>query len=253
MIDIHAHILPGIDDGAKDEQEAILMARAAVEEGITAIIATPHHANGRYDNPGHEIKNRIHAFNLMLKDHGISLKVQPGQEVRIHQGLLEALEQGQTITLSESKYLLLELPSSFVPPYTEEMIHELRVLGITPIIAHPERNAELAASPSILMRLLERGALTQLTSHSVDGLFGRKLQKLCLEWCRQGMVHLISSDAHNVNDRPFALNKAYSVISSHVNDTVVAELKDNSERLISQLEIRTLHPVLLSKKWWKLW
>ncbi|MBP1154431.1 MULTISPECIES: CpsB/CapC family capsule biosynthesis tyrosine phosphatase [unclassified Paenibacillus] len=253
MIEMHTHILPGIDDGAKDEQEAILMAHAAVEEGISVIIATPHHANGRFINPGNEIKNRVHAFNMMLKQNRISLKVLPGQEVRIHQGLLEDLEQGNTILLSESNYLLLELPSSRIPSYTEEMIHELRVLGITPIIAHPERNAELAASPSILMRLLDRGALTQLTSHSVDGLFGRKLQKLSLEWCRQGMVHLISSDAHNVDGRPFGLSKAYSVISSQVNDTVMAELKDNSERLINQLEIRTLSPVLLSKKWWKIW
>lgn len=253
MIEMHTHILPGIDDGAKDDEEAIRMAHAAAEEGISVIIATPHHANGRYDNSGKQIKTRVHDFNMALKQHRVSLKVLPGQEVRIHQGLLEDLEQGNTIPLSESQYLLLELPSSHIPSYTEDIIHELRVLGITPIIAHPERNAELAASPSLLMRLVERGALTQLTSHSVDGRFGRKLQKLCLAWCRQGMVHLISSDAHNMNDRPFGLSKAYSVISSQVNETVTAELKDNSERLINQLEIRTLSPVLLGKKWWKIW
>ncbi|MGG1598641.1 MULTISPECIES: tyrosine-protein phosphatase [Paenibacillus] len=253
MIDIHTHILPGIDDGAQDEQEAILMARAAVQEGIKAVIATPHHANGRYDNPGHEIQKRTQALNLALSEHRIALEVLPGQEVRIHQGLLEDLEQGKIITLSGSKYLLLELPSGMVPSYTEEMIHELIVLGITPIIAHPERNAELASSPSVLMRLLERGALTQLTSHAVDGRFGRKLQKLCLEWCRQGMVHMISSDAHNINDRPFGLKNAYAAISAHLNETLAEELKDNTERLISRLEIRTLQPVLLNRKWWKLW
>lgn len=253
MIDIHTHILPGIDDGAMDEQEAVLMARAAVEEGIAVILATPHHASGRYDNPGQEIKKRVQALNLVLNGQEIPLKILPGQEVRIHQGLLEDLEQGNTIALADSNYLLLELPSGYVPPYTEEIIHELRVLGITPIIAHPERNAELAASPSALMRLLERGALTQLTSHSVDGRFGRKLQKLCLQWCRQGMVHLISSDAHDISDRPFGLNQAYSLISSQVSDKAAAELKENAERLISRLEIRALQPVLLGRKWWKLW
>ncbi|WP_159882501.1 tyrosine-protein phosphatase [Paenibacillus puerhi] len=254
MIDIHTHILPGIDDGAVDEEQAVRMAQAAEQEGISTLIATPHHANGKYSNPGAHIRQDVDTLNHLLEARGVGVKVLAGQEVRLNRELLEDLQAGGTIGLHDTPYLLLELPSSDVPAYAEEMIHELRLLNRIPIIAHPERNAVLAADPDKLARLIEVGALSQLTSHSVNGAFGRKLQKLCLDWCAQGLAQFISSDAHNLENRAFGLKQSYSLIAQECGATMAAYLSDNAHRLLHQEEIKFLAaPQGRRKQWWKIW
>ncbi|SDC03942.1 protein-tyrosine phosphatase [Paenibacillus sp. UNCCL117] len=254
MIDIHTHILPGIDDGAASEEQAVRMAQAAEQEGIRTLIATPHHANGKYSNPGLHIRQDVETLIRLFSARGVSVDVLPGQEIRIHRELLEELQEGVAIGLHDTPYLLLELPSSDVPAYTEEMIHELRILGHTPIIAHPERNAVLAADSDRLSRLIEAGALSQLTSHSVNGAYGRKLQKLCLEWCGQGLAQFISSDAHNLEHRAFGLKQAYSLIAQECGGTLSAYLSDNAHRLLQHEEIKFLTmPQAGRKRWWKIW
>ncbi|MGG2201550.1 tyrosine-protein phosphatase [Paenibacillus validus] len=253
MIDIHTHILPGIDDGAADERQALLMARAAEKEGIHTLIATPHHYNGKYTNPGGQVRHDVAKLNTLLEENAISVKVLAGQEVRIHRELLDELQSGHAITLHDTAYLLLELPTADVPAYTEEMIHELRLMNRIPIIAHPERNAVLAASPDKLARLIDLGALAQLTSHSVNGAFGRKLQKLCFAWCEQGLAHFISSDAHNVDSRAFALRQAYSLVAEQCGEAKVDYFTENARRIIHNEEVPVLAPQAHKKKWWSFW
>lgn len=253
MIDIHTHILPGIDDGAADERQAILMAHAAEKEGIHTLIATPHHYNGKYTNPGEQVRRDVAKLNRLLAENAISVKVLTGQEIRIHRGLLDELESGGAITLNDTNYLLLELPTAEVPSYTEEMIHELRLMNRIPIIAHPERNAALAASPDKLARLIELGALAQLTSHSVNGAFGRKLQKLCFEWCGQGLIHFISSDAHNLDSRAFALRQAYSLAAAQCGEAFVSYITENANKIIYNEEVPVLLTHAPKKKWWRFW
>ncbi|WP_281885440.1 tyrosine-protein phosphatase [Paenibacillus sp. YYML68] len=254
MIDIHTHILPGIDDGAANEEQALQMARAAVADGIHTLIATPHHYNGKYTNPGAMVRERVQALNALLQANGVDVQVLPGQEVRLNRELLDELQSGVTIGLHDTTYVLLELPSSDVPSYTEEMLHELLLMGRIPIIAHPERNAVLASDTEQLSRLIEAGALAQLTSHSINGVYGRKLQKLCFTWCKQGLIQFVSSDAHNVEHRAFHLRQAYEAVREQCGSDMTDYLMGNAERLVAGELVRVRTAAVASgRKWWKLW
>ncbi|WP_074084205.1 MULTISPECIES: tyrosine-protein phosphatase [unclassified Paenibacillus] len=237
MIDIHSHILPFMDDGAADWESALAMAQDAEKDGITTVVATPHHANGVYLNPAPGIGQAVAQLNEKLRQAGYQLQVLPGQEIRLYSELLNDLESGELLTLAGSRYILLEMPSSRVPRTMEETCHELIIQGFVPVIAHPERNAEVAADPSRLIRLIELGALGQLTAQSLAGTFGSKLQKLSLDLCRKNAVHMIASDAHDNRHRPFGLSEAYEVLSKELGKTSSDFFRQNSQRIIDNEEI----------------
>ncbi|WJH35578.1 tyrosine protein phosphatase [Paenibacillus aurantius] len=232
MIDIHCHILPGMDDGPEEMDQSVRMAELAVREGITAIVATPHHANGVYRNSASAIIQAVHTLNAVLADLDVNLEIIPGQEVRLTDRLLEDLEEGRLI-LQGNRYLLLELPASRLPSRLEETLHELRVLGITPIIAHPERNAVLAADPGLLEALIDKGALSQLTSHSLTGLFGSRIQKAALRFCDRDLVHFVASDAHDTEVRNNRLAPAYALLQKRLGDAAVERLRRNTELMLT--------------------
>ncbi|WP_410514268.1 tyrosine protein phosphatase [Paenibacillus sp. BR2-3] len=237
MIDIHSHILPFMDDGAADWEAALGMAQDAIRDGITTIIATPHHANGQYMNPAPSIEQAVKVMNERLRQLGNPLLVLPGQEIRVYGDLLNDLEHGQLLSLAGSRYILLEMPSSRVPRNMEEVCHELTIQGYVPVIAHPERNAEVAADPARLERLIEQGALGQVTAQSVAGVFGSKLQKLSLELCRKKLVHVVASDAHDSGHRPFGLSEAYRVLEKQLGTEVSGFFRENAEKIVGNKEI----------------
>lgn len=253
MIDIHSHILPSLDDGAADLQEAIGMAQAAVAEGIRTIIATPHHANGRYMSEASGVLQQVDAFNAILAESRIPLRVLPGQEIRVYGDLLDDFQQGKLLGLGNSSYILLEFPSSGVPEQIEELLHELRVLGLIPIIAHPERNAELARNPERLRSLIELGALSQVTSHSINGLFGKAVQQQALMMCRTNLAHFIASDAHNLSHRAFGLKQAYRRIEELLGAEYVSYFLANAEAVGNSNYIEIWQPRLEKKKWFQFW
>ncbi|SFF15412.1 protein-tyrosine phosphatase [Paenibacillus algorifonticola] len=212
MIDIHTHILPGIDDGAARLEDSVALARAAAAEGIKTIIATPHHLNGRYVNPTQVVEELTRTLNELLQELDIPLDVYTGQEVRLHQELLEHFQQGSLLTLAGSSYMLLELPSSHIPKNTEQTVYELGLLGIHAVIAHPERNAAIIQQPARLEELVRLGAFGQVTSHSLLGAFGKTVERASWKLCEAGLIHLVSSDAHHVERRGFRLKEAYDRI-----------------------------------------
>lgn len=216
MIDIHTHILPGLDDGAPDWDQAIAMAKAAVAEGIETIIATPHHANGTYLNEAAVVKEAVARFNERMVTEGIPLVVKTGQEIRIHDDLLDAWGRQELLSLADSRYVLLEMPSSRIPSGIWDLLHELRLMGLTAIIAHPERNAEVARHPERLAALIEAGAYAQVTTHSLLGGFGSKIEQSSWSLCKQGLIHIVSSDAHHVELRGFRLQEAYRRIGQQL-------------------------------------
>lgn len=237
MIDIHSHILPFLDDGAADWEAALAMAQGAHRDGITTVIATPHHANGQYMNPAPSIRQAVELMNERLRQHGNPLLVLPGQEIRIYGDLLNDLEQGQLLSLADSRYILLEMPSSRVPRNMEEICHELIIQGFVPVIAHPERNAEIAADPSKLERLIELGSLGQVTAQSLAGVFGSKLQKLSLELCRRNAVHVLASDAHDNAHRPFGLSAAYVVLEKELGIASCDFFRRNAQQIVVNGEV----------------
>lgn len=233
MIDIHSHIIPFVDDGPPNWDTAIQMAKQAYANGIQGIVATPHHKSGRYSNPADEVVQWVKLLNEKLQELNMNLVVFSGQEIRVHSELLASLKNGDLLNLHESRYMLLELPSSNVPKYTEDIVYELSLLGIQAIIAHPERNAEIANNPMMLSRLVEAGALSQITAQSITGHYGRKLQKISLQLCKLNVVHFVATDAHDLVKRVFNLSECYQYIERKLGNDWVLYFKGNAERVIN--------------------
>jgi protein-tyrosine phosphatase len=253
LIDLHSHILPGIDDGAKSLDDAIAMAQAAVADGITMLAATPHHNNGRYTNPAQSTRDAIIALNAELVERHIPLTVVTGQEVRVNDRFWSEFQEGQVLTLHHSKYLLVELPTTHVPKDFSETVHELLIAGIVPMIAHPERNTELANNPDKLADLVNLGALAQMTTHSLCGRFGRKLRKQSLEMCRRNLIHIVASDAHDIKHRPFSMREAYAVIENELGAEYSSYYEHNASAVIYNQDILSRTTLPASKRrylWW---
>jgi protein-tyrosine phosphatase len=151
MIDIHCHIIPGVDDGPKSLTGSLELARLAESEGITKIIATPHHQHPAFENDGYSVLRKVEELNQALQEANIDLIVSPSQEVRIHGEMVRNLELGDVLPMTPgSNYILVEFPANSVPHYTSRLFYDLQMKGYTPIIAHPERNKVFTENPAIL-------------------------------------------------------------------------------------------------------
>lgn len=246
---MHCHILPGVDDGSEDMKESLNMARKAVEAGITHLFATPHHLNEKYVNVKSDIIDRAMRLNESLKQNNIPLTIHLGQEVRIHRDIFTSLEKEEILTLDDNgTYLLLELPSGRVPAYTQEVIYELLLKGITPIIVHPERNKELIANHKLLFELVQEGALTQITSGSIIGNFGKGIQSFSKKIMEHNLAHFIATDAHNIGSRGFTLHQAYETITKAYGVDRTFHFKENAEQLIKGQSPYIEKPVPFKKK-----
>ncbi|MGZ4033106.1 MAG: tyrosine-protein phosphatase [Tumebacillaceae bacterium] len=233
MIDLHCHILPGLDDGAQDLQEALDMARIAVQDGITDIVATPHTQNGLYNNDAHTILQATEHFQAALDDAQIPLQVHAGSEVHIHFGLLEHVLRSEVLTVcNQRKYLLVELPVLNLPRDTDDLLHELRVAGITPIIAHPERNVMIQRKPELLGKWIEKGALAQLTADTLLGRMGKKMQVFATFLVQKHLVHVIASDAHNIRTRRPKLRAAYQRLSEVAGHETSTAFRETSKAIL---------------------
>ncbi|WP_260284813.1 tyrosine-protein phosphatase [Peribacillus aracenensis] len=249
MIDIHCHILPGMDDGSADMKESLNMARKAVEAGITHLFATPHHLNEKYVNVKSNIIDRAVRLNESLQEANIPLTIHLGQEVRIHRDIFTSLEKEEILTLDDNgTYILLELPSGKVPTYTLEVIYELLLKGITPIIVHPERNKELIANHKLLFELVQEGALTQITSGSIIGNFGKSIQSFSKKIIKHNLAHFIATDAHNIGSRGFTLQQAYETITKTYGIQRTYYFKENAEQLLNDQSPTIEKPLPFKKK-----
>ncbi|MFS0661264.1 CpsB/CapC family capsule biosynthesis tyrosine phosphatase [Niallia alba] len=248
MIDIHSHILPGIDDGAQTIEDSIEMAKAAVNEGITTIIATPHHKNNQFNNLKSSILIEVNDLNNVLKQENIPLTVLPGQEVRIYGEVLEDYYKEEILTLNHTKYLFIEFPSSSVPRYAERLLYELQTEGIIPIIVHPERNKELQEKPELLYQLVKNGALTQVTASSVAGYFGKNVKKFSEQLIEHNLTHFVASDAHNVHNRGFKMVESLDTIEENFGVDYIYLFKENGELLLEDKNIIKEIPERIQRK-----
>jgi protein-tyrosine phosphatase len=243
LIDIHSHILSGLDDGAQSLADSISMARAAVEDGINEVIATPHHGNGRYHNEASAVISAVEGLNLQLEAQQIPLKVWPGSEIRVYKNLIHDLQLGNTLSLQQSRYTLIEFPSDRIPQQIDEYLHELNIIGKIAIIAHPERNQEIMRNPEKLFDLINLGAMSQITAGSINGSFGSKLQSLVYRLCEDNLVHIIASDAHNLTNRPFGLASAYQTLDSKLGTDYVQYYQANARKVVHNLSIEINEPI----------
>ncbi|MGG2063448.1 tyrosine-protein phosphatase [Bacillus sp. S14(2024)] len=249
MIDLHCHILPGVDDGPQTVTESIAMAKQAVAEGIHTIVATPHHQNGVYVNERIGILNLVKHFNGILRESDVALKVLPGQEIRLYGDLLTDYEMHQIVTLNETNtYIFIEFPSNHVPRYAEQMLYELRMKGLIPIIVHPERNAQFIERPDQLYNFVSKGVLTQVTAGSLLGNFGKKIKKFSLQLIEHNLTHMIASDAHNTTTRAFHLQDGYDVIGKEFGTSILMHFKENPYLIISGNSIYKESPERIRRK-----
>jgi len=249
MIDLHCHILPGIDDGAKNMDDSIQMAEAAVEEGITHILATPHHMSHHWKNEKVEVVKLVGELQGELDIRNIELTIFPGQEIRVFGELLEEIDKRTIQFIDEQEqYLLIEFPTATVPTYTERLFFELQNKGIIPIIVHPERNHEIYENPEVLKNLVEKGALSQLTAVSYTGGLGNKIQKFSKQLIEADLVHFIASDSHNVTNRPFYMKEAKNRFKKEYGEEKWRYFDQVTRKLVNGDVVTTSRPQSIKKK-----
>lgn len=250
MIDLHSHLLPDIDDGSASMRASLRMAREAVAEGIDAMLMTPHHMNGQYNNPKADVVALTENFQSMLDQEGVPLQVFPSQEVRINGELLEALTADEILFADEgNRFLLLEFPDDDVPTYSADMIFNLMQRGITVQIAHPERNAKLMAQPEILYQLVERGAIAQITASSYVGAFGKKVQKFTEAIVSHNLGHVFVSDVHDLPNRTYNMQAAFDKLRKKQGAEISDLFALNAEAIIDGRPIQRLLPSPIVKRW----
>ncbi|MEM1176813.1 MAG: CpsB/CapC family capsule biosynthesis tyrosine phosphatase [Acidobacteriota bacterium] len=236
MIDLHSHILPGVDDGSSDLNESIAMCRIAAADGATTLVATPHLRHSRYWNDDRSaLEASYRELCGALGKEGLELEVLLGGEITVGSesvAEIDALPGGQLLTLCGSKYLLLELDWQGLGPDPLELVYEVDVLGWRPIIAHPERVSWLSEDLELASAMQENGATFQLTSMSLTGRFGSQIKERSERWLDAGLVHFVSSDAHDVKHRPPGLAAARALVAERCGDEVAEALFVGNPRCV---------------------
>lgn len=216
MIDLHNHMLPAIDDGAQNLSEAIELARAAVENGVTHCVCTPHVHFGRYDNTLESIEAAFGILSNALAKEGIPLKLSRAAEVRYDVEVISAIEKNKIPFVGEREgrpVLLLEFPPGEFPASANRFVEILQGMGIVPLIAHPERNRGMMKHPERLRSLVGQGCLLQITAASVVGGFGKRVERLALSLLDADIVTVIATDSHHYRRRPPMLREAFDRVS----------------------------------------
>lgn len=210
MIDIHCHLLPGIDDGAKNLDQSLHMAQAAVDDGIAYSIMTPHIHPGRYENCKASIIEKALEYEAALKSASIPLQIGFAAEVRISPDIIDFVEKDQIPFYGELdgfRIMLLEFPHSYIPPGSDKLVKALLARKIRPIIAHPERNKDIIRNLEKLQPFLDMGCILQLTASSVAGRFGDAAHKCAKKILRMKAFKILATDAHNLRSRTPSLRE----------------------------------------------
>lgn len=216
MIDLHSHLLPGIDDGAPDLDVSLAMARAFVADGVTVVACTPHILPGLYPNTGADIRQRVEWLQNQLEAHAIPLRVVAGADNHMVPDFIGGLRSGHLLPLHDSRYVLVEPPHHNAPPRIEEFFFELMAHGYVPVLTHPERLSWINQRYSAIARLADAGVWMQITAGSVLGKFGRSARHWAERMLDEGRAHIFASDAHDLTKRPPNLSEALQAVASRV-------------------------------------
>lgn len=215
MVDVHCHILPGLDDGPEKIDLSLEMAESAIADGITHVVATPHSSNQyRFDYP------RVQALRAELQERVRGrLVLVTGCDFHLNPENLDALrEDAPRFCINQRDYLLVEFNEYSIPPAMDQTLHEIQLSGMRPIITHPERNAILRLQTERLAKWVRLGCFLQVTAGSLTGTFGPGAQKDAWRWIAEGLVHFVASDAHNSRGRPLKLRPAFELVQEQLGD-----------------------------------
>jgi len=221
MVDIHCHILPELDDGAASIQQSVEMAEIAIADGITHVVATPH-CNGEYRFDPDLVRQRQNELQERI---GGRLTLGTGCDFHLsYENIQDLRMYPAKYTINQKNYLLVEFADFAIPPAAEDTLYELQLLGLSPIITHPERNRLIRSNPDRLRGWLHQGCYVQVTAQSLLGRWGEGTRKQVEQWLDERIVHFVASDAHNVKERPLKLREAYEAISGRWGESVAEAL-----------------------------
>ena len=224
MIDLHCHILPGIDDGARDITVALDMARAFAADGVTVVACTPHILPGLYHNTGPQILAAVAALQVAVTENGIPLQLVAGADNHIVQNFVGGLKSGHLLGLASSRYVLVEPPHHVMPVRMEDLFFDITVAGYVPILTHPERLTWIKNNYAVIERLVQGGVWMQITAASLTGTFGRSVRYWAERMLDDGLVHILATDAHDNERRPPNLGEGQRLAEQRVGAQEAAHL-----------------------------
>jgi protein-tyrosine phosphatase len=231
MIDIHSHILPGIDDGSKSWEMTLEMCRLAIRDGITHIVATPH-ADDTYDYSPDRVRDLVSELNDKIGD---GLAISMGCDFHLSfENIEDAIAHPQRYTIASKRYLLVELSEYGIPPQIGDSFRRFQTAGIIPIITHPERNAILQRRPERVLDWVDAGCLVQVTASAITGLWGDTARRIAMWLLENDAVHVLASDAHDDRYRKPILSEARDAVGQHFGAYLALELvQDNPEAILN--------------------
>ncbi len=214
-VDIHSHILPGVDDGPATIDQSIALAKEAVDNGLTDIVATPHVNLDLFPFSLSACQNAQSELKQALINENIPLEIHLGAEVKADPTMVEGLKAQEIPTLAGGKYVLMEIPFETIPPFTRELVFEIQLLGLVPILAHPERNRRFQDNPDLLQPFIASGCWTQINSTSITGYLGKASQDCAFKLLAKGWVDVIASDSHEAGNRGPNFKNAITLAAKH--------------------------------------
>jgi protein-tyrosine phosphatase len=224
MIDLHCHILPGIDDGAADQAISLQMAKAFVADGVEIVACTPHILPGLYHNSGPAIRVATTRLQAALDEAGIPLRLVTGADNHVVPSFVAEIKSGHLLTLADTRYVLVEPPHHVAPARLEDLFFEITVAGYVPILTHPERLTWIRSHYGMVERMFEAGVFMQITSGSLAGSFGRDAQYWAHRMLDEGRVHILATDSHNPTRRPPDLARGRDLAAKRIGESEATHL-----------------------------
>ena len=244
MIDLHSHILPGIDDGAPTLEVALEMARLAVADGIKTMACTPHIYPGMYLNDAQGIQGARDVLQAELAAQGINLQLVIGADVHLVPDLLEGVRAGRVPTLNGSRYLLLEPSHHVAPPRFEESVFQLVAAGYTPVITHPERLTWIETHHDVFVAMIRQGAWMQITAGALTGAFGKRAKYWGERFIGEGHTHILATDAHSSTRRRPCLSEGLAIAERLLGKEEAARLvHDRPQAILDDLAPSKVAPL----------
>jgi protein-tyrosine phosphatase len=249
MIDIHCHVLWGIDDGPKTLDESVQVCIMLKNKGVDSIVATPHYIVGStYQSNAAAVTKMVDQLNKVLMQKVPEFEIKPGMEVFITPDLIDLIKTNEIITLNGSRYILVETSLNNIPIYMEDVFYKLRIEGYIPIFAHPERNRKINTNMKLAEKLVSNGVLIQVNHDSLVGRYGKDVKNFTETLLRKGLVHFIATDTHCENDRFKGAGEFSDILAELVGRENAEKLISiNPSRVVNNLAIEKISPTIEKK------
>ncbi|MGG7058156.1 tyrosine-protein phosphatase [Clostridium tertium] len=248
MVDLHSHLIWNIDDGSKSREMTVNMLRQAVEGGTSKLVLTPHYFPGYYEVPINEVREKAKEVSLLAKDNGVHIEIYCGQEVYFNEKMLEYFENKLIGTINESRYMLIEFNMrDFSIKEVIDVLYEIQLKGIVPVIAHPERYHIFIKKPSLINEFIKEGFLFQLNIGSITGDFGKDVKKIAEIFLKNKIYSFFGSDAHRDEKRNPNMRVGIEALKT-MDNNYFNYLKSSGEELINNEEIKFIGNLIKEKK-----